>query len=267
MRKMMLLTVFVLLFGLMGCSQRDVEYEGGYEEEQDVTVLLSDTPTRKIIYQVRTTLQVTNVNTFNDELMDLMEADEWMDRQQINGSNAYYELRIRTDRLDTFIEEIKDRYAINHFEKEGTDVSLQYQDKTNRMTAIDLQLERLLTLYETASLSEMITINKQISELEVEKQKLNGELLVYDSLIDYSLVIVSVYGSTVVTKSPFINRLGRAFESGWIGLVSFLDGLIILIATILPFGVIFGLVGGSVVFYIKHKNKKYDLKKKMDSKL
>ena len=79
-------------------------------------------------------------------------------------------------------------------------------------------------------------------------------------------MIVTVYGSTVVTKSPFINRLGRAFESGWTGLVSFLDGLMILIATILPFGVIFGLTGGSVVLYIKHKNKKYDLKKKLESK-
>jgi hypothetical protein len=104
----------------------------------------------------------------------------------------------------------------------------------------------------------MITINAQLSNLEVELMRLQGELNVFDSLVDYSEVNITLYGSTIITRSPFFNRLGNGFINGLNAVVSVLDGLAIAIVSVIPFVVVFGPIGYGA-YYVR---KKYILKKK-----
>jgi len=129
--------------------------------------------------------------------------------------------------------------------------------------ALEAQLARLIELYDQASLSEMITINREISNIEVELQELNGTLNEFDSLAEYSEVVLKFYGSTIVSNSPFFNRLGNAFLDGWNGLISFFDGMFIVIATIFPFALLIGVIVFIVlVVYRKKKARKIILKTK-----
>lgn len=264
MRKWLWVLAVSLVFLLVGCSSSQDDKASYEEDNTDIVSMTQNISTRKIIYEVQLSIQVSHVNEVDDHLKTLLMDDEWIDYQSIGGQNASYTLRIRTDRLDQFIEDIKQTYVIQRFQKSGTDISLQYQDKTNRMLAIDAELARLIDLYASAKLSDMIIINSQIAHLEVEKQKLNGELLVYDSLVDYSQVNLTVYGSSVVTKSPFFNRLGRALDTGFTGTINFLDGFIMLLATILPFGIFVSAIGVPLYLFIRFRNKKHDLKKKQN---
>lgn len=263
MRKIHMLMLVLLLLVLVGCSADQDVINDPNENENPAVILADDVPNRKIIYQVTMSINVTNLDEAIDDLSSRLESDEWFDQETITESQAYYVIRIKTDRLDAFIKGIKDDYAINRYEKSGTDISLQYQDKANRILAIEAQIERLNDLYATASLSDMIVINQQLSTLEVELQRLNGEILVFDSLVDYSEVHLTVYGSLIVTESPFFNRLGHAFLTGFSAFVGFLDGLVIVIATVLPFAIVFGGGGLGVVYLVKRHNKKLDLKKQL----
>lgn len=259
------LIVLTMLLVLVGCqNDEEMNYEPG-NDDSEVVILADDIPNRKIIYEVDMTINVSNINDAINDLPSRLEADEWFDKETISGSNAYYTIRVKTERLDAFIDGLKEDYALNRFEKSGTDISLQYQDKSNRILAIEAQIARLNELYDSASLSDMIVINQQLSELEVELQRLNGELLVFDSLVDYSEVHLTIYGSQITTRSPFFNRLGQSFESGFVALIAFFDGLIMVVATILPFVVVFGGVGLGTVYLIKRHNKKLDAKKEQSS--
>lgn len=262
MKKWMYFMIVIMLLSLIGCSREaGLDNEPGNDDSEAV-ILADDIPNRKIVYEVTMSINVSNMNEVISDLPSRLESDEWFDQETITGSNAYYTIRIKTERLDAFIDGLKEDYAINRFEKSGTDISLQYQNKSNRILAIESQILRLNELYDNASLSDMIVINQQLSELEVELQRLNGELLVFDSLVDYSEVHLTIYGSQITTRSPFFNRLGQSFVSGFIALIAFFDGLIMVIATVLPFVVVFGGVGLGTVYLIKRHNKKLDLKKR-----
>lgn len=103
----------------------------------------------------------------------------------------------------------------------------------------------------------MITISSELADLEVELMNLEGDLSVYDSLIEYSEVNITLYGSKVVTKSPFFNRLANGFINGFVALFTVLDGLAIGLANIIPFALVFGPLGyGGYILRKKYKLRK-----------
>jgi len=260
-RMLLFFVIFTGLFVFLGCSEAQL-----YDDYQDTTELLllanDATPERKIIYTVDISFDVNNLVDADDFLNTLMETDEWFDKENVTATRYTYVIRIKTDRLDDFISSLKDEFALRAYQKEGKDISLEYQDKSNMILSLEAQLARLLELYDQATLSEMILINEQISDVEVELQKLNGELSQFDSLAEYSVVNLIFYGSAVTTQSPFFNRLGNAFVNGFNALISFFDGLLIVIATVLPFAVVIGTVGiVTIVIYKKTNKKRLNTKK------
>lgn len=271
-KKVLLFFVIIFSFiGLIGCSEA---YDGSLNNEDyylgsdgDGVILLADetTPERKIIYTVDISFDVNNLEYADDYLNMLVESDEWFDSENLSTTRYTYKIRIKTDRLDDFITSLKDSFSLRSYQKEGKDISLQYQDTTNKILSLEAQLERLLELYDQATLSEMIIINEQISDIEVELQSLNGTLNQFDSLTEYSVVNLVFYGSAVASDSPFINRLGNAFVNGFNGLLKFFDGLLIVIATAFPFAVVIGIVGTVTLVIYKKSNKKKLISKKQIS--
>lgn len=264
MKKYVFLIFIFLSILLNACSanQEDV----GYQETLNNEVELLDTtiPLRKIIYEVEMSMNVRNLENAIDDLRLLIESDEWFDYESISTHSASFIVRIKTERLDDFIDSVKGNQTLNRFSKIGTDVSLSYQDASNKILNYEAQYARLLDLYETANLSEMITINQQLSQLEVNIAREQGNINQFDSLADYSEVRITYYASAVTSKSPFINRIGSAFVSGFDGLISFFDGLLIVIATIIPFAVVFIPTGYGMYRLYKHMNQKHVHKKTKD---
>jgi hypothetical protein len=259
MKKIKMFIFVLLIVTLSACSSENEIMDNDFSNENDeIRLTADDVPERKIIYTVDATYDVRNLSESVETLKGLLNSDEWFDSEYIGSSRAEFTLRIKTDRLDIFTELVKDEFQVRSFSKQGRDVSLQYQDKTNRITSINLQITRLQELYEEASLSDMITINSQLASLEVELMRLQGELSVFDSLVDYSEVNITLYGSTIISRSPFFNRLGNGFVNGFIAVVSVLDGLAIALVSVIPFIAVFGPIGyGGYLL-----RKKYMLKKK-----
>jgi len=251
------LIAVILVFTFVGCN---AAYESGVisSESGDSVQNLANTSVseRLIIYDVNISFDVNDLDEAGSFLDGLLADDEWFDQVNLTSSRYSYVIRVKTDRLDDFVTSLQEEYIIRSYTKTGTDISLEYQDTSNQILALEAQMTRLLELYDNASLSDMIVINEQISQIEIELQYLNGELAQYDSLIEYSVVTLVFYGSTVTTQSPFFNRLGNAFVNGFNALISFMDGLIIVFATALPFLVVMG--GGAVglIFILKKRTKK-----------
>lgn len=257
MRKLFLSFLFVLLLGVLFACSSNEPYEEDPTDNQ--TILTDAVPQRKMIYTVNSSYDVTNILESVDTLKGLLAADEWFDYESIRSNSARFTVRVKTERLDVFTDALKANFQVRDFVKEGKDVSLQYLDKTAKITSINLQITRLQNLYASASLSEMITINTQMANLEVELMKLQGELNVFDSLIEYSEVHITLYGSTIVTRSPFINRFGNGFLNGFRAVFSVLDAIGIVIANLIPFALVFGPIGIGIHFGYK----KYQVRKKL----
>jgi hypothetical protein len=260
MKKGIQLFALILLgvFLLLGCSANE-----GFQSDSGVpdngtnsNLTTNDVPERKIIYTVDLTLYTKDLEAGIETLRSNINSDEWFDYERIGSTNASFTIRVKSDRLDDFIQSMDDGYDVSHYSKTGTDISLDYLDTTNRIAALEAQYDRLVDLYEDASLSDMITINERLGEIEAELLSLEGSLNTFDSLVDYSQVQVDMYQSSASSNSPFFNRLWTAFGNGINGLLTFFDFILIALATVLPFALIIVPTGLGIYYFQRKRNKK-----------
>jgi hypothetical protein len=245
------------LFGMICCAMSEGGLTTSPSNEFDGDLVLLDNdavPVRKIIYEVDVEYDVDDLNEAAAFLQSIMESDEWMDREVRGERVSVFDARIKTERLDLFLGALNGEFEMMTYQKVGTDISLQYQDMSNRVLALQTQLDRLLVLYDSASLSDMIVINREVSEIEIELAQLEGSLNQYDSLVEYSEVHIRFYGDALITKSPFFNRLWTTFVAGWGGVVDVFDGLFMVLAAVVPFAIVFG--GPAVFFVVRAKRKR-----------
>lgn len=251
------LVLGLMMIGIAGCSMPTNELTTAPNNEFDGDLVLLDNdaaPVRKIIYEVDVEYDVDDLNEAASFLQSIMQSDEWMDKE-VRGEQVYvFDARIKTERLDLFLNALNGEFELMTYQKVGTDISLQYQNMSNRVLALQTQLDRLLVLYESASLSDMIVINREISEIEVELAQLQGSLNQFDSLVEYSEVHIRLYGEALITRSPFFNRLWTTFIAGWGAVVDVFDGLFIVLAAVFPFAVVFG--GPAAFIFIRAKRKR-----------
>jgi hypothetical protein len=212
-------------------------------------------PDRKIIYKAELNIYTSTFTPTIEYIYSLIESDEWFDSESITENSAIFIVRIKTERLDAVIQLLKNEYDVRNTKKTGTDISLNYQDMSDKIAALTIQRDRLLELYEEASLSDMIQINEQLSNIEVEIAQHQGNLNLFDSLVDYSELKIYLQGSELKDQKAFFPRVGLAFQNGLGAIVIILDGLAIAIVTILPISVVFVPAGYGIYRIRRHFKK------------
>jgi uncharacterized small protein (DUF1192 family) len=262
MKKLIILLIsIVCLFVLVGCANNEAEYNSpsdGMEETESKEVITSIN--RKIIFEVNASMNTDDLSETVSLIRSYLEEDEWFDEEKISNENAYLKIRIKSTRLDAFISSLSSFGEVGDYTKIGTDVSLKYQDNTNRITTLEAELARLNDLYEMASISDMIEINSRISVINTEIAKLNGELNQFDSLVDYSVVNLNINEASAKETTPFWKSVKKAFVGGWNALLTLLQFLVIALSALLPFAIIIVPVVGISLLVIHHNKKKRNSK-------
>lgn len=253
--KFLIIVLIVFSLFLVGCSSN--KERGYYDENEGVVVKETEsTPNRKIIYEVSANLSSDNLSESIATIKGELNSDEWLDSERISEDTASLVIRVKTEHLDDFLNSISQSHDVSNFNKKATDISITYQDKSNILLTYQTERERLLELYEEASLSDMLTINNRLSEIDIEIGKLQGELNQFDSLVDYSIVRLDLYASNNTETLPFGQRITTAFTNGFSALIVFFDILLIVLVTLIPWLIIIGPIGYGVYRFRKHTKKK-----------
>lgn len=264
-KKMCVVLVVVLLLTLVlvGCSSGadyypgDYDYKGnGYESESknyisDESESTDIAPDRKIIYTASTRLTVDNIKEASNIIKGKINADEWIESSSIESSYATFVFRIKSSRLDAFLNELEGIGEVSSTSISSKDVSLTYYNNTVRKATLEAEQSRLIALMTDATVSEIITINQRLSEIETELKEIDGILKKYDSLVDYSTVTVNMSTKTVVQKETFGSKLLESMEGG----LKFAEALTIFLLTALPFIIVIGGITILIVYLVKRHKK------------
>lgn len=258
-----LVVVLLLTLFLVGCSSGsdyypgDYDYKGnGYEPESkdyidDDSESVDVAPDRKIIYKASTRLTVDDIKEASNTIKGKINADEWIESSSIESSYATFVFRIKSSRLDAFLNELEGIGEVSSTSVSSEDVSLSYYNNTVRKSTLEAEQARLISLMDEASVSEIITINTRLSEIETELKKIEGTLKKYDSLVDYSTVTVNLSTKTVVQKETFGSKLLESMEGG----LKFAEALTIFLLTALPFIIVIGGITILIVYLVKRHKK------------
>ncbi len=269
MKKLFFLTVLLLTF-VFGCGASDdmiSQEDFGSNNDSEIRYMTFGTTTsRLMIYEGDLNISADDINeTFND-IIGLLENDEWIVSQSINEDYARLSLKIEASRLNDFIAQLREDFDVSSVDISAEDITQIYQDTESEIMTYEAEKTRLLELYEEASLTDMITINTRLSEIDQALNRLQNDQEERDTDIQFSTLDISIRQNHVFDEMPFSEELGNAFNSGWNALIEFFQGLIIVVVVLIPWLIIIAPVSVLGVVLFKKLRKSQTVKPTKEEK-
>lgn len=229
----------------------------------------------KIIYTARLSVETTEFEAAQKTIEEITaKHGGYFEAMEVNNNsssyrNAYYQIRIPAEELDAFLSEAPAFGNITTAGKNADDVSEYYYDTEARLESARAKLQRLQELYaEAQNMSDIITIENEISSVQWEIDNLSGTLKHYDSQILYSTVTLNLNEVYKITEETapmtFGERMAEGFKEGLKSFGSAMEDLAVWFAAswiwILLVVIVIGVVVLIVVRVLKKENE--DTKKK-----
>lgn len=171
----------------------------------------------------------------------------YIEYNSTEGSAGYryasYTVRVPRAQYSAFLSQVGTLCSVTYRSESAEDISEQYFDRETRLKAQTTKRDRLLALLAQATkMEDIIALESALADVQVEIEALTGELRRYDSLVDFSTIRLSLHEVRDLTALPeessFLSDIKLAFHNGTRGLVSFFQGLVLLLIGGWPFFVV-----------------------------
>lgn len=156
--------------------------------------------------------------------------------RSISGTDGYryatYTARIPAEAFDDFFQKVPGDCTVINQTISAEDVTEHYTDLSTRLETAKKKYDRLLELLDTAkTLTDLYSIQSEISDVEYEIDSLTGTLNGLDSRISYSTIYIKMSETNRQSAVPedrgFLASMSAALKNGTNDLViSFQDFLI-----------------------------------------
>ena len=245
------------------------ELSGNNKADQTGTDVLQD---RKLIRKIHMSAETEDMDVLLAHIDQRVgQLEGYIEARDIYNGSAYYgsrnrsatlTIRIPADKLDGFVQQIGEVSNIISNKETSDDVTLQYTDMESRLKVLRTEEERLLAFMEEAkSVSEMLEIEKRLTEVQAQLDSLTSQLKVYDNLVDYGTIYLSVEEveqyTEVQEKDPTMwQRISTGFVSSVKNVWNFLKGVVVVLIVGLPYLALIAVAGIAVWLIIRRKRKK-----------
>lgn len=233
---------------------------------------------RKIIKNYYVRLETKQFEEANSKILSkISSAGGYVQSSHVSGTrilegyddekrNASYMLRIPKEKSDSFINELGDIGNIQNKTQNSEEITDQYFDSEAHLKALKIQEERLLELLKkSGELSDILQIEKELSNVRYQIESLTGTLRKWDNLIDYSTIsidVVEVTELSVESPTDFINQIRQGFIKSLNTLYKLVRYSIIAIVVMIPYIIVVLLIA----FIISKIRKKYkNIKEKKEN--
>lgn len=274
----LLLTALIVLAAFAGCSAKSYDSGASYNENAAVapddgiyenSSMEAPVETgRKLIRRISMNAQTTDLNAMlgsvTAKVTELGGYVESRDVYSGTGKNksryANLTIRIPAEKLNAFVQHVGDVTNVTSTSETTEDVTLNYVATESRMKALQTEEARLLELIDkAANLTELLQLEKRLTEVRTELERVTSQLKMYDNLVDYgtvNLTVSEVQEYTPVEEPGFWERISMGFSDSLSNLGTITQELIIGFICILPYLVPLGAIAGIVLLIVKLATKK-----------
>lgn len=183
------------------------------------------------------------------------ELEGYVESASSDGGSTYYSdynrysnltLRIPSDRLDGFVENVKENANVTYISESTEDITLQYVDTESRKLALETEQSRLMELLEKAeTVEELIAIESRLSEVCYQLESYTSQLRTYDHQVDYSTVHISIREVERETKAlpkTFWEEVQEKFGDSLYGIGQGARGFAVWFLGMTPYFVIWAVI-------------------------
>ena len=222
----------------------------------------------KIIRDAYIRIETENYDADVEQLRALVEEfGGFVTSSDENGSAAYNEryggnsrgvelnVRVPSGSLDEFLELAKLVGVVTGNSITETDVTASYVDTDRRLQAYQKQYDRVLAMMDKAeTVEELITIESELSRLEMEIEENQGQLNYWDSRVGYSTVNIFVdevrRAVPVVDDTSLGERMRSALADSWYEFVEGAKDALVNTYAALPYLAVWVIVLGAAAVVI-----------------
>ncbi len=233
--------------------------------------VLSD---RKLIRRITLTAETEDMDALLTGLNShIATLGGYVESRNIQNGSAYsgrgnrsatLVVRIPAAQLDKFVQSMAERSNIVSTVETSDDVTLQYVDIQSRLKVLRTEEERLLQfLAEAASVSEMLEIEKRLTQVQSDIDSLTAQLKTYDNLVDYGTVTLNISEVEVYTPTAepgLWQTVQETFSRSLAGLAELGRGLLVFALGYSPYFAVLAVIGGGIFLIIwaadRHQKKK-----------
>lgn len=170
-------------------------------------------------------------------------------------------LRIPADKLDAFVDYAQDSAHIVSTNETVENITLTYVATESRVNALKAEEERLLELMKQAkNMSDLLQIEKRLTEVRAELEQVTSQLLIYDNMVDYGtlkLTVSEVKEYTEVEEPETVwERITSGLKNSFASLGTFFTELFVFIVVALPYLAIIAVVLTVTVIFIRRRKRK-----------
>lgn len=234
---------------------------------------------RKLIRTVDLQIQTKEFDTVLTSVQErVQELGGYVEQSSIDSGSTYYSsynrysyltVRIPSDKLDGFLENVKETANVTNISESTEDITLRYVDAESRKIALETEQSRLLTLLEKAeTVEDIITIESRLSEVRYQLESYTSQLRTFDNQVDYSTVHINIHEvdrETKVEPKGFWDEVKEEFGDSLYGIGNGIRGFGIWFLGSSPYLIIWAIVIAGVVYVVKFFRKKRIQKRALKS--
>jgi hypothetical protein len=155
----------------------------------------------------------------------------------------YIEVRIPSANYESFVSELDGVGKITSKSTSVDNISQKYYDTTTRIEALQIQEQNLLEMMEKCeTIEDMITVEERLSDVQYELNNLQTTKRYMDIDVAYSYVNINVtevmeyhYTPEPTKQNTFLDRLKNTLVNTGKGFLNFLENLLFLIISLIPY--------------------------------
>ena len=159
------------------------------------------------------------------------------------GSRRYASmtLRIPADKLDQFVNHVSGATNILSNSETTEDVTLKFIATESRIAALEAEEARVMELIGKAgNLNELLTLESKLSSIRQELEEVKSQLKLYENLIDYGTVYLSISEekeyTVVVEDEPTVwERISTGFVNSLKGVGTIITELFVFFVVASPY--------------------------------
>lgn len=178
--------------------------------------------------------------------------------------SAELTVRVPADRVDEFTAVMEEAANVVSSSKNLEDVTLNYVDNQTRLEALKTEEARLLELMESAQdLSDLLEIEKRLTDVHYEMERVTSRLRTYDNQIDYATIRLSLEEVREYTPvEPTVwERISGGFARSLVGVKEGIVDFFVWVIAKSPYLVVLGLAAGLIALVVRKVEKKRKGKK------
>jgi regulator of replication initiation timing len=224
---------------------------------------------RKVIYRANLVMKVEEFTKAEEELQNLIHISEayilqFSDSQNTNEVGAAYVIKVPSEGFTPFLEKLQGIKTLKLERKvEGNDVTEEFVDLESRLKAKLAVEARLLAFMDKATRSDdLIQFSNQLASVQEEIETIKGRMRYLDQNVAFSTINLRLYQTSGIPSlsedeesKTFTDKLSDALSGSTKVLRQFGEGLLIVVAAMLPVLLVLAIIGVPAYFLYRSRQK------------